>query len=141
MFEILERYHHHGDFEFGKLENLAEKCNAPRNKSGIYIVFNEKNTLIYIGRSGHKLCDGTIKHRQDGIYGRLVDGKQFGKARRNSWPLKMKERGDERLLVFWYDTENDNPKAVESILLHEVVKEFGSLPPWNGQLPRDDYEL
>lgn len=53
----------------------------------------------------------------------------------------MKERGDERLLVFWYDTENDNPEAVESILLHEVVKEFGSLPPWNGQLPREDYEL
>lgn len=141
MFEILERYPHHGKFEFDKFDNLAEKCNAPKNKSGVYIVFNEKNTLIYIGRSGHKQSDGTIKHRQDGIYGRLVDGKQFGKARRNSWPIKMKDCGYQRFLVFWYDTGNDNPKAVESILLHEVIKEFGCLPPWNGQLPREDYEL
>ncbi len=141
MFDILDRYTHNGNFVFCQLENLAEKYNAPKNKSGVYIVFNQDNALIYVGRSGKKLPDGTIKHRKDGIYGRLVKGKQFEKSRKKSLPLKMKEEGFSLLKVFWYDTENDNPEAVEYILLHEFKTKFETTLIWNSQMPRDRYEL
>ncbi len=141
MFDILQRYTHKGDFTFCKFDSLSDKCNAPKNKSGVYIVFNENKALIYIGRSGEKLSDGTIKHRRGGIYDRLVKGKQFGKTRRNSWSMKMEEEGFQSLLVLWFDTENDNPEAVESLLIHEYMKKRGGIPLWNSQIPRTDYEL
>lgn len=141
MFDILDKYTHNGSFVFCETDDLADKCNAPKNKSGVYIVFNQDNALVYIGRSGEKLSDGTIKHRIDGIYGRLVKGKQFGESRKKSWPQKMKKEGFSSLRVFWYNTENDNPEAVESILLHEFNTKFGAIPIWNGQMPRDRYEL
>ena len=129
MFEILNKYSHTGRFDFHVEDDLEYVCNAPSDKSGVYI--------ICIGRSGEKK-NGVIVHRKCGLGGikdRLVNGHQFGKLpRRRIWPEKMREMGFSVLSVFWYDTEEDDPKEVERLLLAEATYKNGVLPPWNNQL-------
>lgn len=136
MFEILNKYSHRGQFEFHADDNLRIVCNAPTDKSGVYIVWTNER-LLYIGRSGKKE-NGVIVHRKCGLGGikdRLVNGHQFGKLpRRRIWPEKMKEMGLSMLSVFWYDTEEDDPVEVERLLLAEATYKNGVLPPWNNQL-------
>ena len=136
MFEILNKYSHTGQFEFHADDNLRIVCNAPTDKSGVYIVWTNER-LLYIGRSGKKE-NGVIVHRKCGLGGikdRLVNGHQFGKLpRRRIWPEKMKEMGLSVLSVFWYDTEEDDPVEVERLLLAEATYKNGVLPPWNNQL-------
>lgn len=136
MFEILNKYSHTGQFEFHVDDNLRYVCNAPTDKSGVYIVWANEQ-LLYIGRSGKKE-NGVIVHRKCGLGGikdRLVNGHQFGKLpRRRIWPEKMKEMGLSVLSIDWYDTEEDDPVEVERLLLAEAAYKNGVLPPWNNQL-------
>ena len=136
MFEILNKYSHTGQFKFHADDNLRIVCNAPTDKSGVYIVWTNEQ-LLYIGRSGKKE-NGVIVHRKCGLGGikdRLVNGHQFGKLpRRRIWPEKMREMGVSVLSVFWYDTEEDDPVEVERLLLAEATYKNGVLPPWNNQL-------
>lgn len=65
MFEILSKYSHSGQFEFHADDNLRNVCNAPTDKSGVYIIWTileGKEQLLYIGRSGEKK-NGVIVHR------------------------------------------------------------------------------
>ncbi len=51
------KYCHTGHFEFHADENLKNICNAPTDKSGVYIVWtilDGNKQLLYIGRSGKK---------------------------------------------------------------------------------------
>ena len=139
MFEILQKYQHRGSFKFRRSDDLKEVCNAPTNKSGVYLVWTEisgKRFLLYIGRSG-KMKNGVIEHRKTGLGGikdRLVNGHQFGKiARRRSWPLVMDKLCLPELEVNWYDTGTDDPDDIEGKLLKEVQDTFGNLPPWNSK--------
>ena len=137
MLEQLEKYSHRGHFKFKGTDDLKDVCNAPDDRSGVYVVwttFQEQRLIVYIGRSG-KMVDGVIVHRKAGLGGmkdRLVNGHQFGKvARRRSWPKIMEQFGLTELDVYWYDTENDDPVQVEHEILAEVKAEYGQLPPWN----------
>lgn len=137
MFDLLNKYPNNGSFEFKSTDSLSKVCNAPTNKSGVYFVVacrGDDKELIYVGRSGKKV-DGVIVHRKaklGGIKDRIVNGHQFGKvARKKSWPIEMKRNELDYLLVFWYDTENDDPVEVEHKLLREYKEEFGMLPAWN----------
>lgn len=136
MFEILEKYKHNGHFDFLQNDNLASVCNAPTNKSGVYMVWdatNKEKDLLYIGRSGKKV-NGIIKHRIGGLKDRLVNGHQFGKIpRKRSWPIIMKQNDIRALSVNWFDTENDDPVEIEKTLLKEVIDFIGVLPCWNNQ--------
>lgn len=142
MFAILKKYSNANKFEFGQNERLSEVCNAPTDRSGVYLVFDSsdksKMQLLYIGRSG-EMKDGVIKHRKDGLYGRLVKGKQFDEPRRQSWPKKMKEEGIFCLSVVWVDTENDDPEEIEDRLLSEAITTFGGIPIWNSKGPNRFY--
>ncbi len=140
MFEILNKYNHKGQFEYRPTDDLKTVCNAPTDKSGVYVVWsinNGESKLLYIGRSGKKE-GGVIVHRKCGLGGikdRLVNGHQFGKLpRRRIWPEKMKELGISTLSVFWYDTEEDDPVEVERLILAEATFTIGTLPPWNKQI-------
>ena len=143
MFALLNKYSNN-KYEFSQNDKLSEVCNAPRDKSGVYLVFDssDKNNikLIYIGRSG-EMRDGVIKHRKDGLYGRLVKGKQFDEPRRQSWPKKMKEMGISVVTVLWFDTGNDDPEEIEDRLLSEVISTFGALPIWNNKGPKKFYSI
>ena len=93
MFDELNKYKQNDHFFLNPKDDLKQVCNAPTNKSGIYIVYALKNgkiELIYIGCSGKIDKDGSMFIRKAGLGGlkdRLVNGHQFGKIpRRISWP-------------------------------------------------------
>ncbi len=61
--EYLVKYENCGEFSFSTNEDLREKCNAPTNASGIYLVYNiggNKEELIYIGASDKKILMATL---------------------------------------------------------------------------------
>ena len=144
MFDELSKYKHNDHFFFKETDNLRQVCNAPTDKSGIYIIYALKGgqtELIYIGRSGELKSDGTFFIRKAGLGGlkdRLVNGKQFGEARRNSWKQKMVDEKIEALDIYWYATHNekfiDCPRILENKLLQKHLDIYGRLPKWNNEL-------
>lgn len=144
MFD-LEKYSENGRFLFSPKQILREVCNAPINKSGVYIIYDlrdGKEELIYIGRSGKMNADTSIFVRKAGLGGmkdRIVNGNQFGKVpRRISWPNQMIINKIDTLDVYWYVTHdninNDCPRIVENKLLIKFVEMYNRLPIWNREL-------
>jgi hypothetical protein len=142
MFDELSKYKHKDHFFLNHTDKLLEVCNAPSDKSGVYLVYALKKgrvELVYIGRSGKKNNDGSIFVRKAGLGGikdRIVNGHQFGKTpRKVSWPNQMGLEGIEALDVYWYITHNkddsDCPRQVEDNLLRMHREIFGHLPRWN----------
>jgi hypothetical protein len=144
MFDELTKYKHTNHFFYSPLDKLSKVCNAPANKSGVYIIYALKGgqiELIYIGRSGELKSDGSLFIRKAGIGGlkdRLVNGKQFGAPRRNSWKQRMLLEGIEVLDVYWYITHSqefiDCPKVIEKKLLSIHLDIHGRLPRWNNEI-------
>jgi hypothetical protein len=142
MFDELNKYINRDHFFFSKKDDLEKVCNAPKNASGIYIVYELKKgkiELVYIGSSGKVLNDGTIKHRNGGLYDRINNGHQFGKIpRRISWKQKLIDEGIDTLDVYWYDTLNadtmDIPAFMEATILQRFFEMYGRLPRWNKEL-------
>ena len=141
MFDALSKYTHKDHFFFEPSDDLIEVCNAPTDKSGVYVVYALKNgriELVYIGRSGKVKKDGSLFIRKSGLGGikdRLVNGRQFGVARRKSWKSTMLFQKIEALDVYWYVTHTDTfvdcPRDVERSILNQYRDLYGSLPPWN----------
>ena len=144
MFDELKKYTQTNHFFFKPSDNLGQVCNAPTNMSGVYVICALKGgrvELIYIGRSGEVKQDGTLFIRKAGLGGlkdRLVNGKQFGEARRNSWKAQILKEGIEALDIYWYVTHCDNfvdcPRVVENKLLQRHYDVYGRLPKWNNEL-------
>lgn len=141
MIAELNSYTHRNHFFYKPNEELSEVCNAPIDQSGVYIIYKLQNDgveLIYIGSSGKLLPNGEIKHRLGGLYDRLVNGKQFGSARRNSWSRKMKEEKITAIDVYWYVTYTEklkhNPVEIEKMLRQKFFSLYGRLPAWNKRL-------
>jgi hypothetical protein len=144
MFDELNKYKHNDHFFFKSNDILKQVCNAPIDKSGVYIVYALKKgkiELIYIGRSGKIEKDGAMFIRKAGLGGikdRIVNGHQFGKIpRRNSWPNQMLKENIEALDVYWYTTHNDKfndcPRILENKLLQKHLDIYGQLPKWNNE--------
>jgi hypothetical protein len=141
MFDELEKYKN-GHFFLNANDDLMRVCNAPTDKSGVYIVYalaKGKIELIYIGRSGKKGTDGNIQTRIAGCGGikdRIVNGKHFNRmARRKSWPQQIKLEGIEALDIYWYITydgkNKDFPEDVERTLIQNHISMLERLPRWN----------
>ena len=135
MFNSLKKYSS-DNFIFDKNQPLKEVCNAPKNKSGIYLIYAIKqnnSTLVYIGSSGKIQNNGKIKHRNGGLYDRLVNGKQFGKRRNLSFAEKLIDENIDALNIYWYDTlsQNDIPATIEGLVIQKYFDANGCLPRWN----------
>ena len=142
MFDELEKYPFTNHFFVMQSTNLKAVCNAPTDKSGVYIVYALKNghiELVYIGCSGKKGKDSAISIRKSGLGGikdRIVNGYQFGRiSRRISWINQMKIEKIEALDVYWFVTHDDNfndcPREVEKIILQKHLDIYGEYPRWN----------
>ena len=138
MFDELRKYESNGHFFFSQELELKSVCNAPKNGIGIYIVYKLKNgivTLVYIGASGKVKQNGEWKSRKGGIFDRLVNGNQFGAARRNSWKQKLIDENIEALDIYWFETFDNNhadlPKSVEGLVMQRFFDIHGTLPEWN----------
>lgn len=145
MFDELTKYKQNDHFFFKSGDSLRQVCNAPTDKSGIYVVYALKNgkiELIYIGRSGKIGKDGSMFIRKTGLGGikdRIVNGHQFGKTpRRISWQRQIEFENIEALDVYWYVTHNvkfsDCPRILENKLLNIHFQIYGRLPRWNNEL-------
>ncbi|MDT8412699.1 MAG: hypothetical protein RQ875_09575 [Vicingaceae bacterium] len=142
MFDELTIYKNNNHFFYTFENELDEVCNAPKNSSGIYLVYELKNgkvELVYVGSSGKVQNDGQIKHRNGGMYDRIVNGHQFGKVpRKKSWKQKLIEENIEALDVYWYETANnemlDIPAFVECQILQKFLDIYGRLPKWNNEI-------
>ncbi len=135
MFDELKKYKHHDHFFFSSEKELATVCNAPKDKSGVYIVFELKNgsvELVYIGSSGKIQNTGEIDHRNGALYDKIVREHQFGKR---PWKQKLIDEKIDALDVYWYDTtssENmDIPVSVETAIKQRFFEVHGYLPRWN----------
>lgn len=139
---ILEKYSENGVFFLNLDDALSKVCNAPRDKSGIYIVFGYKHlekNLIYIGRSGKLDKDNKMFIRRTGLGGmkdRIVNGHQFGKVpRRISWQNQMKIDDFDKLEIYWFVTHTDLfcdcPREIENKLLNQFFENNKILPIWN----------
>jgi hypothetical protein len=141
----LKKYRLNDSFNFNYSELLAKKCNAPHDKAGIYLIFkivDEQEILIYIGSSGQRKKDGTLKVRKGGIYDRLVNGyhpNKFGETKRikrhKAFPKQMLNEGIKEIKIYWwvtYHNENlDFPTDVETTLREIYCNEFFKLPDWH----------
>lgn len=144
MFENdLQKYKIKGSFTFKVHESLQEKCNAPTDCSGVYLIYkitDSEEKLIYIGSSGQKI-DGKLKTRKSrlgGMKDRIVNGyhPKFGKVQRKKvFPAQMKIENIPELKICWwvtYDKENfDFPTDVETILREKYFSKYGSLFDWH----------
>lgn len=100
-----------------------------------------RTELIYIGRSGEVKQDGSIVIRKLFIVGltdRLVNGKQFGEPRRNSWKVQRFTEEIEELDVYWFAAHSDSfadcPRIIENKLLRKYFSVYTRLPNWNNEL-------
>src|SRR5258706_1389285 len=106
MFDTeLKKYLDNGTFSLkpSQSETLNKKVNAPADKGGVYLIYKvagKQEVLIYIGSSGQKNSDGTLKVRQGGMKDRLVNGyhpNRFGQDKRikrqKAFPLQMEVEG------------------------------------------------
>lgn len=144
MFDELTKYKNSNHFFLKADDRIITECNAPTDKSGVYIVHALKGgkiELVYIGRSGKVKKDGSMFIRKSGLGGikdRIVNGHQFGRVpRRISWPKQMRIENIEALDVYWYVTHNDKyrdcPRILENKLLQNYVDIYGRLPRWNNE--------
>ncbi len=136
--EPLEKYENEDHFFYGKDEDLAKACNAPKKGSGIYIVYELKNgkvTLVYIGSCGKMKPDGKIKYPEGSMYHDIVNGIQFGDKRKKSWKEKIKAENVDALDIYWFETFNDKhrdiPSYIAALILQMHYDFLGELPRWN----------
>ena len=145
MFDELGKYKQYDHFFLKAQDNLKEVCNAPTDKSGVYIVYALKNgkvELVYIGCSGKHKPGSSMFIRKAGLAGmkdRIVNGHQFGKIpRRISWINQITTEKIEALDIYWYVTHNekysDCPRILENKLLQKYLEIYGQLPKWNKEL-------
>lgn len=144
MKELLSKYQAKGNFSFTPYELLESKCNAPSDRSGVYLVFEvvgDREKLIYIGSSGQRNKDGGIKTRKSGIGGmkdRIVNGyhpKFERRPRKKTWPENMILGGISKIKVYWWvtydDQHSDFPTDVERMLSEKYKNEFQRMPLWH----------
>ena len=145
MFDDLKKYRNRGSFYFKSSESLKEKCNAPTDRAGVYLIYkiiDGNEVLIYIGSSGQRNKEGTLKIRRGGMKDRLVNGyhpHRFGETRRikrcDAFPKHMQAVKIPELKFYWwvtYDDANvDFPTDVESTLRKNYLEKYKKLPEWH----------
>ncbi len=143
--EILDIYPNNGCFKYRAEEDLASKCNAPRDAAGVYLIYTHKggsDELVYIGSSGQKDKKGNLKIRNGGLYDRLVNGyhpNRFGQEkrikRRHAFPIHMTKLNIDEIQIFWWVTydrlNSDFPTDVEKILETKYLLKKGQHPSWH----------
>jgi len=138
MFEGLGKYKKAERFFFHPDKELSEFCNAPKNKIGIFFIWNHildgPLDLFFIGAGGHVNQDGTTT---GSLYDSIVNHENFIKPLNTTWPDKFSKEGLnlETTIVFWMVTvdekNSDDPKKVQEDLIKQCETKFNRLPKWN----------
>jgi hypothetical protein len=119
MFAELKKYKEQDHFFLMLKDDIQEVCNAP-SKNGVFVIFSLNNArieMVYIGSTDSSLEPSGLKNQ-------IMMRAKFLLA-------KIKEEGAEAVDIYWYATDKDNPKDIESSILEHFVKVNGSVPRWN----------
>jgi hypothetical protein len=139
MFGILDKYTAQGHFFLTADQELQKVCNAPADKSGVYVIYALKKgrvELVYIGHSGKIEKDGSLSAKKGGLKDEIINGNQFGKTPAHiAWKKQMIRENIEALNIKWYVTieagYNDCPDALKRTLLRQHQDILGAFPKWN----------
>jgi excinuclease UvrABC nuclease subunit len=129
----LENLFSSGDFELKQGEDIRKilkEKNVP-NEYGIYIIYNDKNEIIYIGKAGTVNNDGSFK--KQGLRKRLKM-KQNGMYRHIFFQKIIKENNYKFLKFKWfvtYKNEGIYPFLAEAELLSRYLDIYKKLPLLN----------
>lgn len=135
MIENIKKYKNCGHFFFGKGDNLAQKSKNVPEKPGVYYILrtaNGKVDLVYIGKSGTVLQDGSFKPQ---LLCKRLNNKQENVKRQVYFNMKIEQENIDGLDIYWFvtvdDKNNDLPGYVEAAILQRFYETHGKLPEWN----------
>jgi hypothetical protein len=138
MFDQLNKYKKNDHFFFNSIDSLEEKCNAPAEMDGVYLVYELKNgriNLVYVGASGKRVI-GPLKDGLIGLKESIINGLIPAKTPRSqAWPVKMLSENIDALDIYWWVTYKgnlkDHPESVANTILNSHRRMFDELPTWN----------
>ena len=132
---ILKKYNECGSFSFKLGDSLSIVSGVVPNKPGVYIIYGINSTnskLVYIGKSGTIINDGSFKTQ---LLRKRLNNKQEGLRRQVYFENKLKEDNCNELKVCWFVTFNDEikdlPGFVEGQLIQKYFEQYKRLPDWN----------
>lgn len=122
MFQEPEKYTEDDHFFFKATDDLEKVCNAPKDKDGVFKVFqlrNGKVGLVYMGYSS-----------SGGLFEEIVNGLHFDKnPRKLGWTYQMLKDKTEALDVYWFVTKGKNSQKKELVgMLEDFMEDYGTLP-------------
>lgn len=98
MFQEPKKYKENNHFFFVATKELANVCNAPKDKDGVFKVLELRNgniNLVYIGYSN-----------TGGLFNEIVNGLHFDKnPRKIGWTYQMIKDKTDALDIYWYVIE------------------------------------
>jgi hypothetical protein len=126
-----------GNFELKQGEDIRKilkEKNVP-NEYGVYIIYNDKNEIIYIGKAGTVNNDGSFK--KQGLRKRLKNRQQ--KKSRNIFFQEIIGKYNYEFLYFkWFVTYRENkgiyPFLAEAELLAKYLDIYKKLPLLNKEV-------
>ena len=140
MLDTLSKYKQNDHFFLNAGASLEKVCNAPADKSGVFIIHalqDGRIELTYVGSSGKREKDGSISVRKAGLGGlkdSIVNDMPF------SLSNQIRLEKIEALDIYWFVTHDKKyrhcPQELRQKLLQEHTAIFGRLPRWNNQVQR-----
>lgn len=145
LLKELHKYLNYGYFIFDFSKPYKQVCNAPNDKSGVYLIYkvNSKNeTLLYIGSSGRRDKDGRLQTRIGGLHARLTKGyhpNRFNNIKRIqrhiALPNQMQIEKIEKIKIYWFVTYDENFNDfltdIENKLILIYRNTNNRLPDWH----------
>ena len=121
MFDELRKYKQTGHFFFKPTESLREKCNAPSDKCGVYIIFALKGGRIELVKIGSTNPD-------ENMFDQIIKEQLLLK-------LKLLQEKIEVLDIYRYVTQTnkivDDPHKVMDKVVKTHAMINGKVPRWN----------
>lgn len=128
-----------GEVIVNQSDNFKQKIkNEIPNHYGVYLIYDDSNRLIYIGKSGEAKSDGSFSDQK--LPKRIAMGKrENGEQGYVFFPKKMKTEKINNLKFQWFITCGDKrdkgnellPATAEANLIQEYFNTKKKLPPWN----------
>lgn len=110
-------------------KTLKEITSEIPNTPGVYIIYNSKGEIVYIGKAGTINQDGTFK--KQGLRRRL-NNQHHGMRREDYFISKIEDDDLDHIIIKWYEVNQGViPGSAEGILIQEYFNKYGELPPWN----------
>ena len=121
MFDELRKYKQTGHFFFKPTESLTEKCNAPSDKCGVFVIFALKGGRIELVKIGSTNLD-------ENLLDQIIKEQLLLKS-------KLQQEKIEALDIYWYVTQTnkvvDDPNKVMGIVVKTHTMINGKAPRWN----------